>query len=392
MSWGLKFTGTEDGIKILGLSGLVSYAITLSHDMGGSGGGNYGRYFFDGRNDGDGYSGYIYNQGASNVSEIQINGIPSTHVDVFNAVAGDVISFQANTSITGSSVTIGAKGSGGNSLAFAGISKIEIIDSLETRILDATASDHSNTGVQPELFDTIAGNNATGVGFPTDGSAWIDLGGSSTNYVVTSSPGEQLEQGQINTVAANFKVDSLIAEQLENAGSVSLSNNLSVMNSPGEQLEQGNTNTITASFKVDSVIIEQLEQGHTDLVVNHLSITSITAEQIENALKIRLPDSLSITSLIGEQLEQGHTDPVANHLSITSITAEQLENALKVTLSSESFILTAKGQQQEEVRELNQNFENERLFIFNEQNILLINTTSNITFIKNTPNYTIKKV
>lgn len=40
---------------------------------------------------------------------------------------------------------------------------------------DATASNHT-TG-QPVLTDTIGGNDATGVNFPTDGSAWIDLGG-----------------------------------------------------------------------------------------------------------------------------------------------------------------------------------------------------------------------
>lgn len=41
--------------------------------------------------------------------------------------------------------------------------------------LDATASSH--TAGTPILTDTIGGNNATGVNMPTDGSAWIDLGG-----------------------------------------------------------------------------------------------------------------------------------------------------------------------------------------------------------------------
>lgn len=45
---------------------------------------------------------------------------------------------------------------------------------------DATTSDHSNTGAQPVLVDTISGNNATGVNFATDGSAWVDLGGGAT--------------------------------------------------------------------------------------------------------------------------------------------------------------------------------------------------------------------
>jgi len=55
---------------------------------------------------------------------------------------------------------------------------------------DATASSH--TSGTPILTDTIGGNNATGVNMPTDGSAWIDLGGGgisvtgqTANYNVT---------------------------------------------------------------------------------------------------------------------------------------------------------------------------------------------------------------
>lgn len=46
--------------------------------------------------------------------------------------------------------------------------------------LDATASNHG-TG-QPVLTDTIGGNDAQGQNFPTDGSAWVDLGGGATSY------------------------------------------------------------------------------------------------------------------------------------------------------------------------------------------------------------------
>jgi len=56
---------------------------------------------------------------------------------------------------------------------------------------DANSSDRSNTGQQPILTDTAGGNNATGVGLPTDGSAWIDLGGGANNSeidITISSP------------------------------------------------------------------------------------------------------------------------------------------------------------------------------------------------------------
>ena len=45
----------------------------------------------------------------------------------------------------------------------------------ETLHLNADVSDHSNTGVQPILIDTVSGNNAVGVGMPTDGSAWLEF-------------------------------------------------------------------------------------------------------------------------------------------------------------------------------------------------------------------------
>lgn len=50
------------------------------------------------------------------------------------------------------------------------------VDDVEDRHYDATASNHGSG--TPALLDTTGGNNATGVNMPTDGSAWINLGGS----------------------------------------------------------------------------------------------------------------------------------------------------------------------------------------------------------------------
>lgn len=67
--------------------------------------------------------------------------------------------------------------------------------------LDATASDHSNTGQQPVLVDTVGSNDATGLNFPTDGSAWVDLGGGSITGDIINS---QSQQDTINsTVSIN---------------------------------------------------------------------------------------------------------------------------------------------------------------------------------------------
>ena len=51
--------------------------------------------------------------------------------------------------------------------------------------LDATASSHA--AGTPIWTDVIGGNNATGVNFPTDGSAWVDLGGGGISLSVTET-------------------------------------------------------------------------------------------------------------------------------------------------------------------------------------------------------------
>lgn len=67
---------------------------------------------------------------------------------------------------------------------------IKLYDSTDTSSLihhwDAASSNTSNTGAQPILVDIIAANNATGVGFPTDGTAWVDI---SSAPVLTSAVG-----------------------------------------------------------------------------------------------------------------------------------------------------------------------------------------------------------
>lgn len=67
---------------------------------------------------------------------------------------------------------------GNSSFRFLGeFQLLEITSTTVNNKWDATASDHSNTGAQPVLVDTVGSNDATGSGFPTDGSAWVDLGG-----------------------------------------------------------------------------------------------------------------------------------------------------------------------------------------------------------------------
>jgi hypothetical protein len=59
-------------------------------------------------------------------------------------------------------------------------------DIAETTAIERwSATDSSHTAGTPVLLNTITGNNATGVNMPTDGSAWLDLGGGSLTITPT---------------------------------------------------------------------------------------------------------------------------------------------------------------------------------------------------------------
>lgn len=98
---------------------------------------------------------------------------------------------------------------------------------------DATASDHSNTGEQPVLVDTIGGNHATGYNFPTDGSAWESTGGSlipvSNSLGLLSSSLAPVYNNLSSTssvlggVSSNFDISSSVLSAVNGATTVSSS-------------------------------------------------------------------------------------------------------------------------------------------------------------------------
>lgn len=74
--------------------------------------------------------------------------------------------------------------SGGNRMN-GRIGYLNVIDNgTQIHYFDPDVSDHSNTGQQPVLVDTVGSNDATGVNMPTDGSAWVDLGGGSVTGTI----------------------------------------------------------------------------------------------------------------------------------------------------------------------------------------------------------------
>jgi len=95
---------------------------------------------------------------------------------------------------------------------------------------DANSSDRSNTGQQPILTDTAGGNNATGVGLPTDGSAWIDLGGGGLSIIGQESTFTYQSVNASVQLTGQIDITGQVSTYVYNSidGSVSLTGNIEI--------------------------------------------------------------------------------------------------------------------------------------------------------------------
>tara|TARA_R110002033_G_scaffold64766_4_gene115680 strand:+ start:7738 stop:8778 length:1041 start_codon:yes stop_codon:yes gene_type:complete len=119
----------------------------------------------------------------------KLTGTITTSVNGSENSATNANSTTYPTTLTSSVLMSQTATSGRLKAQVSTIAMTDTTTSSNSFFLDATASDHSNTGAQPVLVETIGGNNAVGVNFPTDGSAWVDLGGGGGELnIVGSTP------------------------------------------------------------------------------------------------------------------------------------------------------------------------------------------------------------
>ena len=88
--------------------------------------------------------------------------------------------------------------------------EIEYVKNGTVSYWDAAASNHG--AGTPILIDTVGGNNATGVNMPTDGSAWLDLGGSGVTVTATETLNSFIDSSAINI---DYNVSAIITEVLQ---------------------------------------------------------------------------------------------------------------------------------------------------------------------------------
>ena len=180
--WSLKFSLIENGSQ----SGTFYRFMSESTDFGG------GRIIMN-------EAGTQFRYGDGILGELTISALSFNLDDIFefrNTLAGG-FQFLINDIVVYSNATnrgcnLGVLGWNGGTYGNFGVIYANFVNSTVSANsvnLDATLSDHSASSPdQPELLDTVAGNNAIGEGFTNlDGSVWVDLGGGASYTLAIDS-------------------------------------------------------------------------------------------------------------------------------------------------------------------------------------------------------------
>lgn len=162
--------------------------------------------------------------------------------------------------------------------------------------VSADASDRSNTGAQPVLVDTIGNNDATGVNFPTDGSAWVDLGGGGISVTDTSndSNSTSLFDSVLLVAPLNINDDANNTSSLSNSDSISFSSSISINDGLNNSYSVSNLDSV--SFVGQFIIADNNNNTEslstTDVIV--FSGAVIISDTLSNAESVSLFDSIQI--------------------------------------------------------------------------------------------------
>ena len=182
----------------------------------------------------------------------------------------------STTFTAGSSFDLYGRLQGGNNIA-GNLYGMVITDPTGTYNYDPTASSHA--AGTPILTDTIGGNNATGFNMPTDGSAWVDLGGSGVTVTATLGTIDYTSIDTIVSLAGAIDLNTTlgaISYSSQNvlvslAGSIDLSATLGAINYSSQ-----NT-TVSVTGDVDVIVT----LGAINYLSNNATI-SLASETIIN--------------------------------------------------------------------------------------------------------------
>ncbi|HHZ94209.1 MAG TPA: hypothetical protein EYN67_01335, partial [Flavobacteriales bacterium] len=181
---------------------------------------------------------------------------------------------------------------------------------------DATASSHA--AGTPVLLDITGGNDATGVNMPTDGSAWVDLGGGG----ITVTPSTINSASVSNNPAITFNsVVSLTPNTIDS---------LSVANNPSIQF--GSVLNISP-LTIDSASVSN------DPILSFSAVLNITPQAIDsvsaaNDPSILFNSALSLTPSAIDSLSVSN-NPVIEFKSVINVLPQTIDS---LSVSKNPFI------------------------------------------------------
>ena len=192
---------------------------------------------------------------------------------------------------------------------------------------DATASSHASG--TPVLTDTVGGNNATGVNMPTDGSAWINLGGGGGGLTLIVSSIASLEAfGTPNIRRAQevLAVESILSLEAFGTPSLTIISTIAIPSIESEEAFGLPTVELTSVFVVVDSILTEEEFGTPTIIVGEtfvlpVSIASAEAFGTPNVTSIGIVTQYLTVATIFSEEEFGVPDVSLfdKHLLVVSI-------------------------------------------------------------------------
>lgn len=253
--------------------------------------------------------------------------------------AAGTLSYPSSINFASDYFTSGTRRGGAtpNNVNFLKIEYVDLTTSANNRTWDATASDHS-AGSQPVLTDTVGGNNATGVNFATDGSAYIDLGGSGTEQTIVVSTTEQLTQSQLVNILGIGAINAIVSEQKSQSqlASVTEINQLNAITS--EQKTQSTLIDVSEIYSISAIVCEQLTQSVLVVVTANgaQSVNVIITEQKTQSELVSIDEIASVNAIVTEQLTQSNLVNIdeSSGALISVVIAEQKTQSELVSISA----------------------------------------------------------
>mgnify|MGYP003634382796 CR=1 FL=1 len=194
---------------------------------------------------------------------------------------------------------------------------------------DATASSH--TAGTPILTDTISAVNATGVNMPTDGSAWVDLGGGGISLTVDSLSQLQaidqvtLTQNSIISIGGLSQVQTVEQVTLQQSGTLSINNLQQIQTIDQINLTQAHIVSVNDLSQLQTIDQVSLNQGNT------LSVNDTDQLQTVDQVNLSTAGTMAINNASQAQTLEQLVLAIAGTVAINNLSQSQLLEQLNLT-------------------------------------------------------------